>query len=236
MVPEGGGQISEPFQSAHAQAEIPELLFPEKAVLVLLQLLHQVDELLIVELQLPHLAADLVHPDQIRLLRPLDIRLQPVQFLLILFHQSQVPGDDKLQQIVQEPLQAGLPPALSPADPLQQLLRLAALIDEDHALFIQGEGKSAGLPGQIPPVRDQKSPGEGVIVHLGLGSVDILRIRLQLDAHIEGFPVLLPLLPGQHGGIRRFPAAQFRQGAGLQLFFQEIIHRPVLPFLLIWLC
>ena len=81
--------------------EIAQVFLREEAVFVLLQLLHQIDKLFIVNAQLPHLAAYLVDAGEVDLLlvRQNTI-LKGVQLLFPPLHQLHVPGNDLFKKVI----------------------------------------------------------------------------------------------------------------------------------------
>ena len=219
----------QPRHAVHEKMHVAQVFFIEEAVFVLLQLLRHVDHLLIVRQQLADIAADLVDADQIALaLRGQDHVLDPVQLRFITLHQRQILGDDLLEKIVQKALQIRLSPALCPADRLDHLSGLAAVVNEDDSLFIQRKGKAKVPLRQALAVGQAKCAGQGIIVDLRLGAVDVGHVRLELDAHVEPVPLRLPLLRRQHRNILalRLPV-QLLGGALSHALLQKIIAHPV---------
>ena len=207
--------------------KVAQVLVLEEPVFILFQLLSKIDQLLVVDPEIQQIPSNIVQFLRIGLyLAPEDRFFDTVEPLLHGFQQGQILGDDRLQQVVQEPLQARQPPFLGAADQIHLLGDVAVVIHQRQPVFIQGEGKPIPRAADLLSIRNGEGAGQGVHVHHGLSLPR--RIHVHLDVHLDAqLPSEgLPLPTGQdrnEGRALRQGLYRF-QGTGRQGFLNDIKH------------
>ena len=193
------GGIAKTLDTVDEQAKVTQVVMLEEVVLVLLELLREIEQLLIVYAQGAQVAADLVRAFHVVdvVILALDIVFDRIELDVIALQDIAVVADDLLEKVIQESFQAGQSPLLGHADIIDDLLSGTAVIDEDDTLLIQRERESP-LDLIIRAVGDTERTRQGVVVDLRLGRVDLRRLRLDIDTHLEAVFLLRPLCRRQN--------------------------------------
>ncbi len=213
-------RIFQTLDPVDIQPEIPQVVFDEETVFILLEDFCRIQQLFIVVQKLPDIAADLIDP-----VNDLDARLMDdrifhlIEFMFILVDQLLVILHHLRQEIAQEPLQARISPSFCGCDHFDHVMHRPAVVDKNDSLFIQCECEDRILARKIRSPRNGKCTGDRIVVDLRLGGKDQIFIRIMLDTHVE--PVLMPppFFPREHGRIRQ---------PGLQHVQRLRLGRPVL--------
>ena len=228
VVPEGIDLVHEPHHSLCEQAEIAKVLIFEESVLVLLQFLAKIQQLLIVDPHIHKKCADVVELIRIFLKSSLeDLVLDQREFLLRRVQEPQVSGDERFQEVIEEPLQRGKPPSLAPADLLHYFGGVFAVLDKDDALLIQRERRAVGISGYIRAAGHIEGPRQGVKVDDRFRLQHIGRVQVHVDEHVE---LVLRPVPGLRvrdddvGRIAGLAVNDVLHGAGGERFFDLVVH------------
>ena len=202
VVAQGRRAVLQPYDPVREEVEIPLARLAEEAVLVLLELLPEVDELLVEELKLVERAACGAELGRKVLDLPGEYPLlHGIQLLLEVLEHPEVRLDDSLEQIVDEALEPRLAPAPRAHYLLGKLQSKAFIVYYRYTLFVQREGEKVPSGGRLLPLRGEDPAGQRVEAddRARLGAV--AQVELDVHGHVEQRLLLFPLGGAHEGGV-----------------------------------